>query len=211
MFNDNFQLTQAVLDGSKTQTRRKVKFVLGKLCKGGYKVVETERLYKHGDKWLFMYLCRCYELPKESCPKYQVGEVVAIAQPYKDIIETSAELYDILLDNSGEVLSEYKAGWTNKMLVKASLMPHHIRITNIRAERLQDISDEDCKAEDIRYYHNDDENGNIFGYGYLVNNGGLHLFDTPREAYASLIDKISSTGTWESNPWVWVYDFELVK
>lgn len=28
---------------------------------------------------------------------------------------------------------------------------------------------------------------------------------------AALIDKVSGRGTWESNPWVVVYEFELVK
>ena len=32
-----------------------------------------------------------------------------------------------------------------------------------------------------------------------------------RTRYAALIDKISGKGTWENNPWVFVYDFELVK
>lgn len=36
-------------------------------------------------------------------------------------------------------------------------------------------------------------------------------FNTPREAYAALIDRISGKGTWSSNPFVFVYDFELVK
>ena len=36
-------------------------------------------------------------------------------------------------------------------------------------------------------------------------------FRTPQEAFAILIDKINGKGTWESNPYVWVYDFELVK
>ena len=36
-------------------------------------------------------------------------------------------------------------------------------------------------------------------------------FDNPKEAYADLIDKINDKGTWESNPYVFVYDFELVK
>lgn len=35
-------------------------------------------------------------------------------------------------------------GWDNKMFVRAEHMPHRIRITDIRVERLQDISDEDC-------------------------------------------------------------------
>lgn len=35
-------------------------------------------------------------------------------------------------------------------------------------------------------------------------------FDTPREAFAALIDKVSGKGTWESNPYVFVYEFELI-
>lgn len=37
------------------------------------------------------------------------------------------------------------------------------------------------------------------------------LKDTPREAFAALIDKVSGRGTWASNPWVVAYEFELVK
>lgn len=36
-------------------------------------------------------------------------------------------------------------------------------------------------------------------------------FATAKESFACLIDKMSGKGTWESNPYVWVYDFELIK
>ena len=36
-------------------------------------------------------------------------------------------------------------------------------------------------------------------------------FNTPRQAFAALIDKVSGRGTWDRNPWVVVYEFELVK
>lgn len=39
----------------------------------------------------------------------------------------------------------------------------------------------------------------------------LKSFCTPQGAYSYLIDKISGKGTWERNPYVFVYDFELVK
>lgn len=86
-------------------------------------------------------------------------------------------------------------------------MHNHIRITNVRVERLQDISDEDCIAEGISFYK---YNGKIH---YTFDNKvkkTFFKFDTPREAYSALIDKISGKGTWESNPWVFVYEFELV-
>lgn len=96
------------------------------------------------------------------------------------------------------------------MFVKADLMPHRIRITNLRVERLQEISDEDCIAEGIKKYP--EEQSHMWGFSY-TKCATLHfeLLTTPREAYAALIDKISGKGTWASNPYVFVYEFELIK
>lgn len=98
------------------------------------------------------------------------------------------------------------------MYVKADLMPHRIRITDIRAERLQEISDEDCIAEGIReqYFYSGEEEPEFEGYSYYAKNVLKPLFCTPREAYAALIDKISGKGTWASNPYVFVYEFEMI-
>lgn len=103
-------------------------------------------------------------------------------------------------------------GWKNKMYVKANLMPHRIRITDIRIERLQEISDEDCIAEGIReqYFYSGEEEPELEGYSYYAWNVLKPLFCTPREAYAALIDQISGKGTWDSNPYVFVYEFEMI-
>ena len=93
------------------------------------------------------------------------------------------------------------------MFVRADLMPHQILITRIRIERLQDISEEDCLAEGIWT-----RSGKWYCYDIIKR--GMASYDPypdPREAYSVLIDRISGKGTWESNPWVFVYDFELVK
>ena len=97
------------------------------------------------------------------------------------------------------------------MRVKANLMPHQIKITNVRIQRLQDISDEDCLAEGIRKIESN-KISKAFGFdnSYEIPNQ-FPVFDSPREAYAALINKVSGNGTWESNPWVFVYEFELVK
>ena len=103
-----------------------------------------------------------------------------------------------------------KKGYNSKMFVRADLMPHHIRITNIRVERMQEISDEDCLAEGIRII----QGFKYFKYGFFYKKGeslGLDLFHTPREAYAALINLICGKDTWERNPFVFVYEFELIK
>ena len=180
MFNDKYGLTQAVLDGRKTMTRRSIP----------KKLLESIELYAHGNE---------EELRRRllANSSYQVGEVVAISQSYKDIYLNSGSLYKIgILGRT--------AGWRNKMFVCADDMPHHIKITNIRVERLRDISNEDCLKEGI--YLSQEEFGKPSTYAF----NDEYLYMNPRSAFMVLIDKVSGKGTWQSNPLVWVYEFELI-
>lgn len=95
------------------------------------------------------------------------------------------------------------------MFVKADLMPHQIQIRDLRIERLQDISEEDCMKEGVYRDYGDTEfpPQEFYDYDWNEDNG----FDTPREAFASLIDKVSGRGTWDRNPFVWRIEFQLVK
>lgn len=205
MFNDKYGLTQAVLEGRKTQTRRVLSttmfFQRLKTCEGwsnedirAWKRSCNRRLYETQGYMLQQMLD--YAL---SSSRYKVGEVVAVAQKYKNIA------LDMPVELAAELIKQ--PGWKNKMFVKADLIPHRIRITNIRIERLQDISDEDCIAEGIY----PKANGRWYCYDVVIRIGvSYDPYPDTREAYAALIDKISGKGTWESNPWVFVYDFELI-
>ena len=125
---------------------------------------------------------------------FKAGEVVAVAQAYRDAINP--------LDWVNTLIYKTEPGWTNKMFVGADLMPHQIFINAVRVERLQDIGDEDCLKEGVFL-------GQFHTYSYV---GRPRCpFGTPREAFASLIDRISGKGTWKNNPWVFVYEFELLK
>ena len=182
MFSDKYCLTLAVLYGTKTMTRR--------VLKEGTPLGNWEETAKH--------------LP------YKVGEVVAIAQSYKEVYPNAD------FEMVGDGFMKESSGWTNKMFVKADLMPHHIRITDVKVERLQDISKEDCLKEGIIFL----ESLSIIGddaYFFAVKrkvrqmyDNILKFFSSPQRAYADLIDKISGKSTWESNPWVVAYSFELV-
>lgn len=216
MFSDAFCLTQAVLDGTKTMTRRKFTLTLDKKVAGKLIRVYPSKVFFDNGKWLFDYEGRIYNLPKGNYPRYEVGEVVAIAQPYMDIIECLPMYSGAILDEVGMPCKEYKAGWTNKMFVRADFMIHHIRITDVKIERLQDISDKECLREGVKR-----ASIGFYAEGVKVKDwekeahretasGCLKLFPFPRQAFASLIDKVSGKGTWESNPWVVAYSFELV-
>lgn len=208
LFNDKYGLTQAVLEGRKTQTRR---------------VITYPKTF-HGKDVCGYYVCRratdraitevCMYDENESfidegqiLPKYKVGEVVALAQAYRDcggLDEKGFPRWNII----GQVAGATNAGWHNKMFVRGDLMPHQILITDVRVERLQDISDEDCSKEGVRKVVN--ENG-IYVQYYVGKGDNACSFENPREAFAHLINKVSDKGTWDRNPYVFVYDFELVK
>ena len=81
------------------------------------------------------------------------------------------------------------------MFVKADLMPHHIKITGIKVERLQDISDEDCLKEGIvRQEVISDESPFLYAYDAFLNGDNKYFascwFKTPKEAFAVLIGKV---------------------
>lgn len=196
MFNDEYGLTKAVLERRKTQTRRLVP-------KEFFTLVWDKRedtLVYENDNGDFI------DIRDSKYAIFKVGEIVAIAQRYSEI--------------GIEPFPFCENGWNNKMFVKPGLMPHHIKITNIKVERLQNISDEDCLKEGVvkivhriptkapqyitMYYPSMSlkEAADKLGWG--------RVYSTPQYAYAELIDKVSRIGIWESNPYVFVYDFELV-
>lgn len=220
MFNDKYSLTQAVLDGRKTMTRRIIK--CPRTFKGEW-VAGFNIHRRHSDKkivgWPYMYDADEREFDMgEILPKYELGEVVAIAQCYKSLGMNP----EIALDDKDGIgfytKTKFAPGWKNKMFVRADLMPHHIRITNIKIERLQAISDDECLHEGVEFsqeqYKYDGTKSyfvqNITEIGSRWNRMFCKHFGTPREAFAALIDKVSGKGTWESNPYVFVYEFELI-
>ena len=143
----------------------------------------------------------------ESRQRYQVGEVVAVAMSYWDnFVGTSEGSKKLLFDFYGT------AGMHNKMFVKADEMRHRIRITKAWRENLQDISNEDCFAEGICY---DEDRREYFFFEDYEGEFGMETrrvySSIPQGAYALLIDKVSGKGTWESNPEVASYEFELLK
>ena len=111
-------------------------------------------------------------------------------------------------------MDEMGAGWNNKMFVKADLMPHHIRITDVKVESLQDISDDDIMREGIREERFSGGDSMFFYNKTFIRDKKQcveQIYNsTARRAFASLMYKIIGGRTWESNPWVVAYSFELV-
>lgn len=198
MFNDKYGLTQAVLEGRKTQTRRIIPKDFFSLTwdKRDYTLVYENSM---GD---------FIDIRNSKYALCKAGEIVAVAQSYRDcggVNEEGIPMWEIISSKVGGT----NAGWSNKMYVKPELMPHQIRITNVRVERLQDISDEDCLKEGIIKGQCGSADTHFMDAYYVPND--IQPYCTPQDAYEILIDKVSGKSTWDSNPYVFVYDFELVK
>jgi len=191
MFNDQYGLTQAVLELLKDMTRRIIPEMRGRVYKK-----KPDIVWDANDECFLVFKDNDDIEPILLYPKYKIGEVLAVAQKYEDFRWPAPQRSDFQ-----EIL--HSAGWNNKMFVRAELMPHRIRITNIRVERLQDISDDDCLREGIIL----SEDNRIFGF---KNGKHYDTFRIPREAFSALIDKVSGKGTWDENPYVYVYEFEFL-
>ena len=181
MFDDRFGLTDAVINGEKTMTRRMIPASVVSLALKN----AAESYVKRG--------CHIEDLEflirdeiVNSCGT-RVGEVVAVAQRYEQFMRYPFE---------------YRAmpGWNNKMFVKAELMPHQIEITYIHVEHIQAIFDDECMKEGVKLGCN----------GSFYIEGIDRTFDSPRRAFKALFNKIAGAYAWDHNPLVLVYNFKLI-
>ena len=206
MFNDRYGLTQAVLEGKKTMTRRLMTMTLHKKNGKDMTPVVPDDMFIASDGTAHFQVGRNgYMVPKKNQPAFHVGEEIAIAQSYHTLNKSG-----FIAPEWCEHTCEDSAGYENKMFVKADMMPHRIIIRKVDVQRLQSISDEDCMKEGIM----EGEFMNTWDRFYFDEWGDVanHItFKRPRDAYRDLIDRISGKGTWQRNPWVYVYTFELLK
>ncbi len=179
MYNTPLGLTNAVLDGRKTQTRR---------------VATYEGLPDPFDGWLTegknagkRAIGSGAEI--KAISHYALNEVVAIAQSYEDIAREYEAKSMYASAARLEQLFSRSPGWRNKMYVVADEMPHRIKITNIRVEKLQDISIMDVYKE------------------------GVSLELTTHDAFKAFVELLNKIDNkmWAVNPYVFVYDFELIE
>ena len=225
MFNDKYGLTEAVLSGRKIMTRRVVPAKVAQMIEAcasptllvpldcipsGMSMEEFEKQWKNYDAPVFIQTkskekIKFYDARQEAIKfaTYKIGEEIAVAQAYKYIRAR--------IDVSERDVHPCAPGWNNKMFVRADLMPHRIRIIDIKVERLNEISEHDCLREGVVCCNAKEVNAGrtflpVYSFGYCD-----ETFAFPRTAFANLIDRVSGNGTWNKNPWVFAYSFELCR
>jgi hypothetical protein len=208
----NTVMVRAILDERKTQTRRIVK-PQPTNSKETFGVVTFSTCSKDIGCFGFGSGNKFNTFIK---PPYQVGEILWVR-------ETWAQTWTPCSNDTGFV---YKADgepptfpyWGNASQCKDEVwipsihMPREaarifLKVTNVRVERLQDISEEDAKAEGIySYWAEPHRDGAPFiGASKEI---GADLCCTRIEAFSQKWDSIY--GNWMENPWAWVIEFEKV-
>jgi hypothetical protein len=191
-------MVQAILSRDKTMTRRTIKpqpfdngFEFGlyhpdRINRKGEHYPEGEVLGIWGDDWDI------------KCPFGQIGDRLWVREASCPIIVEDREL--ILYRADGELNDAFNSfrddkPWTPSIFMPRSHSRITLEITNVRVERLQNISEEDAKAEGINTLE--------LYPGYDVSNRGK---------FEGLWNYIHGNRceAWESNPWVWVIEFKRV-
>ena len=101
-----------------------------------------------------------------------------------------------------------KVYWKPAMFMNRWASRITLEVTGVRVERLLDISESDAIAEGVHpdpCERQDDDGDGFFRIGAVRGDS------FPIARYAVLWESINGTGSWESNPWVWVIEFTKVK
>jgi len=177
----------AILEGRKTQTRRIVKDT------GLYAIEEKY----HGEETAKRELSNM----ATQCPHGQPGDRLWVKETFqltgKGTPFYRADFHDV--DMSGVHIM---GGWKPSIFMRRIYSRLTLEITGIKAERLQDISEEDAKAEGVIE--------TMIPYARDCAKLG-HDYDG-RNLYKILWDSLNAKRgfPWESNPWVWAITFKRI-
>jgi len=200
-------MVRAILEGRKTQTRR----ILTGLCDDEPAIVESgevrafnengspyrwPRTHAVGDLLWVREAWRCDPNGRESDGSIWV--VYAAARTAQVRFMSPAEWKLPKRANNGMVPSIHMPRWASRIT---------LRVTCVKVERLQDISEADARAEGIfaRGGTGDDPTSSQWTW----QKEGWR-YDTPRQALQKLWESINGPGSWEANPWVAAYTFEPI-
>lgn len=184
------EMVRAIIDGRKTMTRRVVK------PQPIDHISEVPRSIQNENDWgKFLWEDEEGKSNLKYSPYGQVGDVLWVRETWSPLVTGGDKnFYLVLYKADGSEPSS--VGWKPSIHMPRSASRLSLRITNIRVERLNDITEEDAKLEGVIYPANPViEN---YGNGYRAN-------------FRLLWESINGKDSWEQNPWVWVIEFEVIK
>ena len=189
------EMVKAILSGQKTQTRRIVK----EPFQSWMKTTNPK--------------CEWWDRIEEQCNYGQVGNLLWVRETWQqECIERENELgkgwratgnYLYKADGCSLPKTSFSFGkWKPSIFMPREACRIELRITDIKVERLQNISEEDARREGVKYDLSLEFNQ------YLNYEKGIYQCQTAVESFRSLWSEINGQKSWEENPFVWVITFE---
>jgi hypothetical protein len=204
-------MIRALLAGTKSQTRRVVKpqpgnpevFGVSPIWGSGVRH-DSDRFEIHAafdeggkrvDRWL-------------ACPYGAPGDQLWVKEtffhePATYIYEASVSIPAVPATTlyRADLGDDSDGPWKPSIFMPRWASRITLEVTDVRVERLQDISEEDAIAEGVERFES-------IGPDQRLPGTGERFGDAPyRCAYACLWDEINGAGSWKLNPWVWVVSF----
>ncbi len=200
-------MVRAILEGRKTMTRRMVKFVnqanLSKFMSHG--VSRVSWCDKPGepmamDETDFLTWCP-YGVPGDRLwVRETFAEVGCTGWPINKF--EYAYRADFTNGNWEGYADMCFEKWKPSIFMPRAASRILLEVTDVRVERLQDITEADAKAEGVEP---DDEQG--YWKGYL--HPGVH--NSAKKSFSGLWRSINGYESWDQNPWVWVVEFRKIE
>lgn len=187
----NAPMVRAILDGRKTQTRRIVK------ASHWRQFADCDDYGKTIGNWQVDLSCCPYGQPGDRLWVRETCRQVYPITPYSNGIVYRADAPRAL--GMDEYSSRHK--WPPSIHMPRWASRITLEITDVRVQRVQDISEADAIAEGVSR-HGD-------GYGWHTEDG-RHYFPTPGMSFASLWGSTYGPDAWDRNDWVWVVGFKRV-
>lgn len=203
-------MVQAILNGTKTQTRRIIKKQPFNAKSDIICQLDDFKEGTWGAKFKYFGEER-YEITNLFKPLAQIGDILWVRETWS-LVPKSAYSKELLFPYTDSSNIIYKASfdrafsspWKPSIHMPKIAARIFLKVTGVRIERLQDISEKDAIAEGIKVIEVDEA---YFDYEFNGENGS---YATARGSFNSLWCKINGKDSWSSNPWVWVYEFERV-
>jgi hypothetical protein len=174
-------MVRAILDGTKTQTRRVVK-------PAPMMVTDHKTAVWEGPADS---LLKLLDGAGRHCPYGQPGDRLWVREAFAFCLaDKFGPTPDSVIYRADEGNADWPHGWKPSIHMPRCASRITLEVTAVRVERLNDISEKDAWAEGCEGFDDDVTGGKS---GYLE--------------FAELWESINGPGSWDANPWVWVVEF----
>ncbi|MCX8533073.1 hypothetical protein [Chryseobacterium luquanense] len=185
-------MVQANLDGRKTNTRR----IIDEKHYGFLEYAFKNK--KNLVDWI------------SKNAKYQMEDVLWVRETFQQTIMTKSGNKAFLFKADLDLFDPEIVSWSPSIHMPKEAARMFLKILNVRVERVQDISNEDAIAEGIEYIGDIRDSAIFRNY---MRPGKEKQFDYgfPHNSFSSLWEKINGKASWKQNPFVWVYEYQIIE